>query len=245
MADPVQLNLGAAKTFIPGFVNIDIHERAEVSLDLGTERLPFDSDSVSTVVSHHTLEHVPDYLFALSEIHRVLEHDGVLLLSLPYATLTEHHMVNPYHHHNFNEHSFDFFDPDALQGSAAEDGELSFRRVLVRFTYMGAFGILPRPLRRWSRRHLLNVVRQFDIALVAIKDPARPVETGPERARELERRIVELKRARTQYPEVARETEAARAARSAGAGAGGRRGALAPLRHRRDALLRRYEVRRD
>ena len=243
MADPIQLNLGAAKTFIPGFVNIDIHERAEISLDLGTQRLPFEDGSVSTVVSHHTLEHVPDYLFALSEIYRVLEHDGVLLLSLPYATLTEHHMVNPYHHHNFNEHSFDFFDPDALQGSAAEDGDVNLRRVLVRFTYMGAFGVLPRPLRRWSRRHLLNVVRQFDIALVAIKDPASAVDTGPERARALEQRIVELKRARTQYPDVARETQAAREARAAAPGRRG--GALAPLRHRRDTLLRRYEVRRD
>src|SRR5207302_751724 len=122
-----------------------------------------------------------------------------------------------------------------LQGSAAEDDDVSFRRVLVRFTYMGAFGVLPRPLRRWSRRHLLNVVRQFDIALVAIKDPAASVDVGPERARALEQRIIELKRARTQYPDVARETEAARAARSAAPGRRG--GALAPVRHRRDALL--------
>ena len=41
----------------------------------------------------------------------MLVHDGVLLLSLPYVTLTENHMVNPFHHHNFSEHSFDFFDP--------------------------------------------------------------------------------------------------------------------------------------
>src|SRR5262249_19200278 len=131
--------------------------------------------------------------------------DGELLLSLPYATLTEHHMVNPYHHHNFTERSFDFFDPQLLKGSAAEDGETAFRPVVVRFTYMGAYGLAPRPLRRWARRHLLNVVRQFDIALVAIKDPSKPVDTGPARARALEQRIVELKRARTVYPEVAAE----------------------------------------
>lgn len=240
-----ELNLGAAKTFIPGFVNIDIHERAEVSLDLGLRRLPFPDDSVSTVVSHHTLEHVPDYLFALGEIHRVLVHDGVLLLSLPYVTLTEHHMINPFHHHNFSEHSFDFFDPALLKGSAAEDGDIAFRQVLVRFTYMGGFGALPRPLRAWARRHLLNVVRQFDIALVAIKDPSLPVDTSEARARELERRIVELKAARTRYPEVELElrSEGARAA-SASPGAGGARLARS-LRHRRDAFLRRYEVRRD
>jgi SAM-dependent methyltransferase len=239
----VRLNLGAAKTFIPGFANIDIHERAEINLDLGKDPLPFPDGSAGMVVSHHTLEHVPDYLFALKEIHRVLEHDGVLLLSLPYATLTEHHMVNPYHHHNFNEHSFDFFDPLALKGSAAEDGEVAFRKALVRFTYMGAFGIAPRPVRRWTRRHLLNVVRQFDIALIAIKDPDVPVDIGPERVRELERQIVELKQARTRYPAVAAEVETAVRRTAASPPAGGR--ALRALRYRRAAILRRYEVRRD
>jgi SAM-dependent methyltransferase len=204
-AAPLRLNLGAAKTYIPGFVNIDIHEAAELSLDLGAERLPFPDDSVRTVVSHHTLEHVPDYLFALGEIHRVLEHDGELLLSLPYATLTENHMVNPYHLHNFTERSFDFFDPLKLKGSAAEDGEIAFRTVVVRFTYIGYFGLAPKWLRVWARKHLLNVVRQFDIALVAIKDPGRPVDVGKERARKLEARIVELKRQRTAYPPPGRE----------------------------------------
>jgi len=243
-----ELNLGAAKTYIPGFVNIDIHERAEISLDLGTEKLPFPDNSVRTVVSHHTLEHVPDYLFALSEIYRVLMHDGELLLSLPYATLTENHMINPYHHHNFTEHSFDFFDPLVLKGSAAEDGETTFRRVVVRYTYMGAFGVLPRWLRVWSRRHLLNVVRQFDIGLVAIKDPQRPVEVGQARARALEQRIVELKHRRSPYPAEHAGEQVAEQARSAPAeprrtpASSSLRSAL---RHRRDALFRRWEVRRE
>jgi SAM-dependent methyltransferase len=242
---PYQLNLGAAKTYIPGFVNIDIHEAAEVSLDLGAEKLPFPDNSVSTVVSHHTLEHVPDYLFALGEIYRVMEHDGELLLSLPYATLTENHMVNPYHLHNFTERSFDFFDSQLLKGSAAEDGEVMFRTVCVRYTYMGYFGFAPKWLRVWARKHLLNVVRQFDIALVAIKDPARPVDTGSERARRLEARIVELKRQRTAYPRAS--------GGSAGSGAGAESDAhdAAPSHARRlrgrirGALRRRTQIRHD
>jgi SAM-dependent methyltransferase len=238
---PYQLNLGAAKTYIPGFINIDIDEKAELSLDLGTERLPFPDDSVRRIVSHHTLEHVPDYLFALGEIHRVLMHDGELLLSLPYATLTEHHLVNPYHHHNFNEHSFDFFDPAILKGSAAEESEIAFRKALVRFSYIGYFGALPRPARVWARRHLLNVVKQFDIALVAIKDPGRAVDLGPARVRDLERSIVELKRMRTRY--VA-------GARAAGDDTPRRRRAPAgrarkALRARRGALERHWENRHD
>jgi SAM-dependent methyltransferase len=245
--EPYRLNLGAAKTYIPGFVNIDIHEAAEVSLDLGVDTLPFPDDSVSTVVSHHTLEHVPDYLFALGEIHRVLEHDGELLLSLPYATLTENHMVNPYHLHNFNERSFDFFDPTLLKGSAAEDGEVMFRTVCVRYAYMGRFGLAPRWLRVWARKHLLNVVRQFDIALVAIKDPSRPVDTGPERARSLEARIVALKQQRMPYSHGSEPSAGVGGASvdSARGRAPGASLARRVGRRLRGALTARVRVRRD
>jgi SAM-dependent methyltransferase len=244
-AEPYDLNIGAAKTYIPGFVNIDIHERAELSLDLSVEKLPFPDNSVRTVVSHHTLEHIPDYLFALGEIHRVLRHDGELLLSLPYATLTEYHLINPYHHHNFTEGSFDFFDPALLKGSAAEDGEVTFRKALVRFSYIGWYGSAPRPVRRWARRHLLNVVRQFDIALVAIKDPDRPVDLSPERRRELESRLVELKRMRTPYPDLQEERHAAGHGHSAPRRRSPASAARRALRWRTDSLRRRGETRHE
>ncbi len=195
---PYNLNLGAGHTHIPGFINIDIHERADITLNLGTDKLPFPDSSVQTVFSAHTLEHIPDYLFALGEIHRVLKHDGELLLSLPYVTLTELHLINPYHLHNFSERSFDFFDPLLLKDSAAEMGDIAFRKVFVRYTYMGWFGLAPGFLRVWARRHLLNVVRQFDIGLVAIKDD-QPVDASPARASGLVARLVQLNRMRTPY----------------------------------------------
>ncbi|HTU79319.1 MAG TPA: methyltransferase domain-containing protein [Solirubrobacteraceae bacterium] len=197
---PHQLNIGAGHTYIPGFVNIDISERADVTLDLSIDRLPFADDSVSTIISVWTLEHIPNYLFALSELHRVLRHDGALLLKLPYVTLTESHLINPYHLHNFSERSFDFFDPLRLKGSAAEEQEIAFRKAFVNYTYMGYFGALPAAMRVWARRHLLNVVRQFDIGLVALKDPERPVDVGPARARELQLRLGDLDRRRVPYP---------------------------------------------
>jgi SAM-dependent methyltransferase len=203
-APPYKLNVGAGHSYIPGFVNVDISERADVTLDLGTDRLPFDDDSVELVYSMHTLEHIPDYLFALGELYRVLRHDGVMLLKLPYATLTEYHIINPYHLHDFSEHSFDFFDPQRLKGSAAEEGsvDVTLQRLFVRYSYIGAFGLLPAPARVWARRHLFNVVRQFDIGLVAIKDPGRPVDASPARAAEMEREIGRLTGARRHWPHL-------------------------------------------
>jgi SAM-dependent methyltransferase len=195
----LELNIGAGHRYLPGFVNIDIDKRADVSLDLSREKLPFPDSCVRTIFSDATLEHIPDYLFALGEMHRVLQHDGALLLGLPYVTLTEHHLVNPYHLHNFSERSFDFFDPLRLKGSAAEENELAFRRVYVRYLYMGYWGLAPKPLRKWARRHLLNVVRSFDIALVAIKDPDAPLHVSDDRADKLQNRMAELRRMRRAY----------------------------------------------
>lgn len=165
----LKLNIGAGQTYIPGFINIDISEKANISLDLGKDRLPFEDSSVDLVFSYHTLEHIPDYLFTLSEIHRVLKHGGHLLVGMPYVTLTEYNLVNPYHLHNFSEFSFDFFEPGRLKGSASEENPILFKKVFHNFHYVGKFGILPDPLRNWCRRHLFNVVEKIDFGLLALK----------------------------------------------------------------------------
>jgi SAM-dependent methyltransferase len=168
-ATEVRVNIGAGQTRIPGFINVDISNKADISLDVGKDPLPFADSSVDVIFSYHTLEHIPDYLFALSEIHRVLKHGGRFLVGLPYVTLTKYHLVNPYHLHNFNEYSFYFFDVHKLKGSAAEENAIMFKRVFHRFHYVGTFNLIPPPIRTWGRLHLLNVVRAIDYGLIAVK----------------------------------------------------------------------------
>ncbi len=69
-----KLNIGAGKSYIPGFTNIDISPKADVVIDLNTEKLPFEDSSIDLVFSYHCMEHIENYLFALGEIHRVLKH---------------------------------------------------------------------------------------------------------------------------------------------------------------------------
>ena len=45
--------------------------------------LPFEDGSFDTVTSTEVLEHVPDPLRALKEMHRVLRQDGVLIITVP------------------------------------------------------------------------------------------------------------------------------------------------------------------
>jgi len=178
----LQINIGAGASQIPGFVNVDIAAHADVSLDLNESPLPFDDDSVDLAFSYHTLEHIENYLFALGEIHRVLKHGAPFLVGLPYVSLTYWHQVNPYHLHDFNEDSFDFFDPAKLQGSAVEEesgrSAITFTKVFHRFHYMGGAHLLPPPLKGWARVHLLNTVRKIDFGLLAVKEGS-PVHGDP------------------------------------------------------------------
>ncbi|MFK8013033.1 MAG: methyltransferase domain-containing protein [Marinicellaceae bacterium] len=192
-----RLNIGAGKTYIPGFVNIDISTNADITLNLSEDPLPFEDSSIDLIFSFHTLEHVPNYLFALSEIYRVLKPNGILLVGVPYVTLTEFNLVNPYHLHNFNEHSFDFFDAKKLKGSAKESNQILFHKVFHRLHYMGKFKSLPKFLRKWCRRHLFNVVKKIDFGLIAVKnDDAIPSEI---KAEDLIKDFDQFFKSRTRY----------------------------------------------
>ncbi len=159
------VNMGAGITRIDGAINIDISEKADISVNFGVDRLPFENESIDLIYSDHTIEHVENYLFLISEINRVLKKGGCFLVGVPYVTLTKYHLVNPYHLHNFNEFSFDFFDPTKLRGSAAEEGDLDLRRLNHFYGYFGVFRFLPL-IRSFAKNYLFNVVRDIKFAIV-------------------------------------------------------------------------------
>jgi len=97
------LNIGAGVTCLDFATNIDISAKADISLNLGVDPLPFEDNTVDLIYSAHTFEHVENYLGLVSEVHRVLKNGGLLLLGVPYVTLAKYNLVNPYHIHNSSE----------------------------------------------------------------------------------------------------------------------------------------------
>jgi hypothetical protein len=85
--DGLRLDLGCGSAKRPGYVGLDHVEGPGVDhvLDLTTERLPFDDDSVCEIYSAHFFEHVqkPDHL--LSEIGRVCREGAGIEIWTPYA----------------------------------------------------------------------------------------------------------------------------------------------------------------
>ena len=62
-------------------VSADLFHEADLKLDLTNIDLPDNSQQM--IVCNHVLEHVGSYQKALSELHRILAQDGILILSFP------------------------------------------------------------------------------------------------------------------------------------------------------------------
>jgi len=68
------------------------------------ERLPFADGSFGNVVTLETIEHTVDDAQFLAEIARVLDDEGVCVLSTPNRSYSERHgIVNPYHRREYDQ----------------------------------------------------------------------------------------------------------------------------------------------
>ena len=73
---------------------------------------PFESNSVTTVMASHVLEHIKPWLTldVFNEIWRILKPEGQLAIGCPYG-VNEQYVQDPTHCNPFNEVTFFYFDP--------------------------------------------------------------------------------------------------------------------------------------
>lgn len=78
------LEAGAALPIIEGAIGIDLDYPG-----YDGRTLPFPSESQDAVYSSNSLEHIPDYIKAIQEWHRVLKVGGHIIVAVPHAHLYE------------------------------------------------------------------------------------------------------------------------------------------------------------
>ena len=79
------VNIGCGSRKYPGQIGLDRYPASAADLLADLSRgLPFADGSVDEIVAEHVLEHVPDLVALMEEIHRVLAPGGVLRLEVPY-----------------------------------------------------------------------------------------------------------------------------------------------------------------
>ena len=120
---PRSLNLGSGKDYKPGWLNVDILERAEpdLVLDLGREislplecdgcrggRIRIEAGSLERVYANNVLEHVPDLPRLMSNVLALLQDGGEFEIEVPY----EHAPTawqDPTHLRALNENSWLYY----------------------------------------------------------------------------------------------------------------------------------------
>lgn len=83
----MKINIGAGDTKEDGYITIDYdsHSNPDYNLNLETDRLPFEDNTVEVVKAHHILEHLGDgYFHCLQEIYRVCKHGAIIDIVVPH-----------------------------------------------------------------------------------------------------------------------------------------------------------------
>lgn len=77
-----RLNLGCSDAHFPGYVNVDICEPADQLVDL-SKTWPWEDGSVDEIEAYDIIEHLPNKIFTMNELWRVLKPGGIVHIKVP------------------------------------------------------------------------------------------------------------------------------------------------------------------
>jgi len=106
------LDVGCGQNKFPGAIGIDSNPRshADVLHDLGNFPYPFSDNEFETIICRHVIEHVPDVIGFVNELHRITKPGGRLKLLTPHYSNPDW-ATDPTHRNHFNSYSFTCFIP--------------------------------------------------------------------------------------------------------------------------------------
>ncbi len=82
----VKLNIGCGTKPMNGYVNVDVFEFKGIDIkhDLNKYPYPFKAGSAEEIYCSHVIEHLDAPDKCLTEMHRILKHNGKLIIKVPY-----------------------------------------------------------------------------------------------------------------------------------------------------------------
>lgn len=105
----VKLNLGCCDALLEGFINVDIAPAPGVEMADLRERWPWADDSVDFVRAYDIIEHLPDKIFTMNELWRVLRAGGQAEIAVPTTDGTGA-WQDPTHVSFWNRRSFLYYE---------------------------------------------------------------------------------------------------------------------------------------
>ena len=105
----MRLNLGCADRHLPGFLNVDIVPPADFVTDLSAS-WPWPDNSATEIVAEDILEHLPNRIHTMNELHRVLANGGIARIVVPSACEGSGFAQDPTHQSAWSANSFQYFE---------------------------------------------------------------------------------------------------------------------------------------
>jgi 2-polyprenyl-3-methyl-5-hydroxy-6-metoxy-1,4-benzoquinol methylase len=103
------LDIGCGRNKLPGATGLDYLDLPGVDIisDL-SKRLPFEDSEFDVVHSNQVLEHVPNMIGLIGEVHRILKPGGIMFARVPHFR-SSWAAVDPTHIRNFTLLSLNYF----------------------------------------------------------------------------------------------------------------------------------------
>jgi len=108
----VKLNLGSADAVLKGYTNVDIVPAPGVEVADLTKPWPWKDNSVDYVRASHVIEHLPDKIFTMNELWRVLKPGAKADIAVP-TTDGPGAWQDPTHVSFWNRRSFLYYDVES------------------------------------------------------------------------------------------------------------------------------------
>jgi len=124
-----KLHLGCGNRHLTDWVNVDRLPPCDMVVDLAARPWPWQDASVDRILMCHALEHLPDLVGSVCELHRILRPGGIVTITVP-------HYRNPRAHAVGHERFFSLVTFDQIErGVSYVFGKPMFHRESLRLAF--------------------------------------------------------------------------------------------------------------
>jgi SAM-dependent methyltransferase len=155
----IKLNIGSGKRPLDGYVNVDKLDLEEVDVkhDLNSYPWPFKDNSCSEILLDTVLEHLPDTVKVLEEIHRIAQPRALIKIHVPYFA-SYNAFADPTHISFFTYKTFDYFT-DNFDYNYYTSARFKIIKRKIYVTH-ATYGLILKPL-EWLINRLPRVYEKF------------------------------------------------------------------------------------